>query len=92
MENVQDNTEENTENSQTKEPVYHLAKVIALPAKWNSFCYIVESKEMGKDSPMYFSESAMGKPVNKQVDEEGFIYKQMIGPESYIYIWKNDKT
>jgi hypothetical protein len=87
MENDQENIEEYTK----EETIYHLAKVIALPAKWNSFCYIVESKEIGKDSPVYFSESATGKPVNKQVDEEGFICKQMIGPESYIYIWKNEK-
>jgi hypothetical protein len=68
---------------------YFPAKVVAFPAKWNTFCYIVECNTLGKHSPLFFSEKAPGKPVNKQINDEGYIYKKMIGPESYVYVWED---
>jgi len=64
------------------------AKLLYCPEKWNTFCYIVETED--KKEIIYFSESAIGKPINKNINDIGYIYKQYIDRETYIHVWVDD--
>lgn len=50
------------------------AKLVALPAKWNTFHYIVETDaEENSNRVLYFSEAARGKPLNTELNEVGTV-------------------
>lgn len=63
------------------------ATVVAFPAIWNTFCYIVECEIPNQpwNKYLYFSEAAPGKPTNKDVGSKGFIYFQKIGTNQLPY-------
>lgn len=62
------------------------AKLISLPAKWNSFHYVVETEiDELSYKYLYFSEAAPGKPdVNSELNKEGFVIF-----DGTIFIWKD---
>jgi hypothetical protein len=63
------------------------AKLRAQPASWNTFHYIVDILTMGaKDTVLYFSEAAVGKPVDVEVGQEGFVYF-----DGTVYHWSSDE-
>ena len=64
------------------------------PAKWNSFCYVVESVIEGTPTTIYLSESSLGKPIHKEINDKGYIYIQYLNVDSsksYVYVWVNEK-
>ena len=65
---------------------YLKAKLISLPERWNSYCYVVETE---KSSPpyktVYFTESAPGKPIGIPLGTEGFVIYKNPG----IFYWQS---
>ena len=61
------------------------AKLTALPAKWNTFHYIVEtdSDELSYKY-LYFSEAAPGKPANVELNQTG-----LVRFDGLIFHWEN---
>lgn len=69
--------------------VYYKAKLDSVPAKWNSFCYIVKTEEPTPiGSVFYFSEAAKNKPINKNVGDEGYLVLE----NNLFHHWKDSEV